>query len=92
MLSLLAADAHGSRHWAYTAMAHDFREHPCTQEWEGLDSMDVPEKEAQDDDNPTAKAPSRFPEEWMNGEHGGMNEYSSDSESDHASDAASESA
>lgn len=71
MLSLLVADARGSRYWANTAMSHDFRKHPWTQEWEGVDSMDVPEKEARDDDDPTAEAPSWFLDEWLNGEHEG---------------------
>lgn len=69
MLSLLVADARGGRHWTNTAMPHDFRRHPWTREWEGVDSIDMLDKEPQDDDNSTAKAPSWFLMEWIEGEH-----------------------
>ncbi|OAQ63870.1 hypothetical protein VFPFJ_11331 [Purpureocillium lilacinum] len=69
MLSLLVEDASGTRHWANAAVLLQ-NLHPWMRDWEGLDTMEIPDRRAPDADD-TPKRPSWFLQEWIEGMHEG---------------------
>ncbi|RSL48551.1 hypothetical protein CEP53_009486 [Fusarium sp. AF-6] len=67
MMHFLVEDAAGDRNWANADMPGTLEQLRWLRDWEGLRSMD---EEIVEGDEKTAKPPSWFLEEWIEGKHG----------------------